>query len=140
MPLPNLPNLPPFLLVALGAALGGAARYLITQAMAPADARALPWATVLINVGGCLLIGLAAPFILGGNGLPPTHGREPWRWFALVGVLGGFTTFSTFGFESLRLAQQGVWGLTLAYVGASVVGSLGATWLGWLIGSAMAAR
>lgn len=108
--------------------------------MAPTDPRGFPWATVLINVSGCLLIGLLAPFILGGADHTVPEGREVWRWFALVGLLGGFTTFSTFGIESLRLIQQGLWGHAIGYVLVSVVGSLIATAVGWSISAAATAR
>ncbi len=134
------------LLVGLGAAAGGVARHVVGQALVSADPRAFPWATLIVNLSGCLAIGLLAPWVFGtgvGTGMGAGGGstaRHAWRWFAMVGVLGGFTTFSTFGLETLKLLQQGLWGLSAGYVGASVLGGLCAVTAGWAIGGMVASR
>lgn len=144
----SLLSFAPTLLVALGAALGGVGRHLIAQAMATDDPRSFPWATLVVNVSGCLLIGLLAPWALGAPAAAtageattvaasPTAWQTTSRWFLMVGVLGGFTTFSTFGLDALRLFQQGLWGATAGYLAASLIGSLAAVGLGWLMGAAI---
>ena len=113
--------------VALGGALGAVARYLISVAVAnaPGFGSAFPWATLTVNLAGCLGSGLAWA----------NWSQSPWfhdwgRAFLVVGVLGGFTTFSAFSFETLMLADAGRWGAATAYVTISVVGCLLAAWLG----------
>ena len=113
--------------VALGGALGAVARYLVSAAAAtgPGLGAGFPWATLAINLTGCLGIGFAW-----GN-----WSHLPWfqdwgRTFLLVGVLGGFTTFSAFSFETLMLVNAGRWGAAAAYAMASVAGCLFAAWLG----------
>jgi CrcB protein len=99
----------PLLLVALGGALGTAARYLLGLALAK-PSEAFPYATLAINVTGCLAIGLLVPILKAWNI------REPWQLMILVGVLGGYTTFSTFGRETLALVDAHRWGAAVAYV------------------------
>ncbi|MFM9093126.1 MAG: fluoride efflux transporter FluC, partial [Verrucomicrobiota bacterium] len=89
------------LLVVLGSALGGAARFLIAGWVGARMGGAFPWGTVLVNVSGSALIGaLAAREEM----LSPEA-----RQFLMAGVLGGFTTFSSFSLQTLRLAQDGDW-------------------------------
>ena len=110
--------------VFLGGGLGASARFLIGESLRPMLKSGFPWPTLAINLIGCALAGfLAARFGLSN----PDH---PWRAFILVGVLGGFTTFSAFGLESLTLVQQGRVSLAILYVLASVLGGLLAVWLG----------
>ncbi len=111
--------------VALGGALGAVARYLVSLAVSSAPGSGFPWATLTINLAGCLGIGFAWAHW--------SHSLwfNDWgRAFLVVGVLGGFTTFSAFSFETLMLADAGRWGTAAAYVMASVVGCLLAAWLG----------
>ncbi len=111
--------------VFLGGGLGASLRFLIGESLRPMLKSGFPWPTLAINVIGCALAGfLAARFGLNN----PEH---PWRAFILVGVLGGFTTFSAFGLESLTLAQQGRILLATLYVLVSVLGGLLAVWLGF---------
>lgn len=89
-----------FLLVFLGAGLGGCARYLVTLLLPASTATAsLPWNTIATNLTGCLAIGVLAALI------PPDN--VPARLFILVGILGGYTTFSSFSRESIDLFSQG---------------------------------
>ena len=113
--------------VFLGGGLGASARFLLGEWLRPVLKSSFPWPTLAINVIGCAVAGLlAARFGLSN----PEH---PWRAFVLVGVLGGFTTFSAFGLESLALVQQGRILLATMYVLASVLGGLLAVWLGFAL-------
>ncbi len=114
--------------VFLGGGLGASARFLLSEWLRPMLKSGFPWPTLAINVIGCAVAGfLAARFGLSN----PEH---PWRAFIVVGVLGGFTTFSAFGLESLSLVQEGRILLAILYVSASVLGGLLAVWLGIALG------
>ncbi len=82
--------------------------------------------TVAVNVLGCLLIGFLGTVLAGS-----TPVRDEWRFFALVGLLGGFTTFSTFGYETISLLNFGLWERALANVALSNVLGLIAVWAGY---------
>ena len=110
------------LAVALGSALGGCLRYLATLGVNALVQRAFPWGTLAVSVAGCLLIGMLHVFIVERGGE-----RETLRLFTMVGVMGGFTTFSSFSLETLLLVQQGAPGRAVAYVAASVVVCLAAS-------------
>lgn len=112
--------------VALGGAVGSVARYWLAGLMAGL-ATAFPWATVLANVSGSFLIGLAAT-LSGPEGrllVPPEI-----RQLVIVGLCGGYTTFSSFSLQTLQLAQEGRWLLAGGNVLLSVVACLLAVWLG----------
>ncbi len=112
------------LLIAAGGALGSVARAL-AGLLIPAGR--LPWATLLVNVAGSLVIGaLMARFTTPGAGLS-LRAHSFW----VVGVCGGFTTFSTFSWQTFEQAQKGHWGAAAANVLLSVGLCLAATWLGW---------
>ena len=100
------------LLVALGSGVGGALRFAIGVALAPRAPLAFPTATLLVNVAGSFLLGV----LLRGPAVEPT----PLRLALTVGLCGGFTTFSTFGYETVRLAQGGAAARAAAYVALSV--------------------
>ncbi len=115
------------LAVMLGGALGSLLRYGITQGTARLWGEAFPWGTLAVNVAGSAAIGFLAGLTLGGNplGLP-----ETWRLFLVVGVLGGFTTFSAYSIQTLSLLQEGALAAALLYAGGSVVLALAAVWIG----------
>lgn len=115
------------LLVALGGGLGAAGRFGVSLAM-PAKADGWPWATFTINVAGSLLIGLLAGWLA-------TRGDagEPWRLFLGVGVLGGFTTFSAYSLETMRLMERGDWMGASTYAAGSVIAGLIAVGVGLFI-------
>ncbi len=110
-------------LVALGGALGAAARYGVGAGFARFGF-ALPWGTLLVNVLGGLAMGLLVARTLPADTLRLALG---------VGVLGGFTTFSAFSLETVRLMEHQP-GLAMLYVAASVLLSIGACWLGLTLG------
>lgn len=113
-----------YLLVAAGSALGGAGRFALTTTVDLYTRPGFPWGTVLVNVLGCAVIGGLAALPLSVEA----------RQFLMVGVLGGFTTFSSFSLQTLTLAQEGRWGLAAGNVVASVVVCLAAVFLGYRLG------
>jgi CrcB protein len=112
------------LLVALGGGLGAAARFGVSLAV-PARADAWPLATFLINVSGSLAIGILAGWL-------STRGEsgEQWRLFLGVGVLGGFTTFSAYSLETLRMIERNDWLGASTYSIGSVLAGLVAVAIG----------
>jgi CrcB protein len=119
-----------YLLAALGGALGALARWAVTTAL-PHAPGAWPWATLLVNLTGCLAIGALLAVLLA------RFPASPWlRPFLAVGVLGGYTTYSTFAVDVVQLARSGRGLLAVAYVLASVLGGLVAVVLGLLAGRA----
>lgn len=114
-------------LVMLGAALGGAARYLAGGLVNASTRGDFPWGTLAVNLAGCLLMGVLF-------GLAEKSGwTSTMRAFVFVGVLGGFTTFSSFGLETMRLYQDGLPGQALLYVLASNVLGIGLAWAGYTV-------
>lgn len=111
------------LLVALGGGLGAAGRYGVSLAM-PAKPGDWPWATFSINVAGSLLIGVLAGW------LARSPDGEQWRLFLGVGVLGGFTTFSAYSLDTLRMIERGDWAGAALYALGSVAAGLAAVAIG----------
>lgn len=112
-------------LVLLGGALGSGARYGVALWAATRFGAAFPWGTLTVNIAGSFLIGLLAT-------LADELGRigPEGRVFLLVGVLGGFTTFSSFSLETVRLMEQNEPSRALANILASLALAIGATVLG----------
>ena len=106
-----------YLWVTVGSALGGLLRFAITRAMLNVST-AFPWSTVLINVLGCLLIGFFGTGTLAGTRFPASDNV---RLFVMVGVCGGFTTFSSFSLQTFDLLRAGAGGRALVNVLLSVV-------------------
>jgi CrcB protein len=122
------------LAVGVGAAIGGIGRLLVTQlVVARAGAGAAPWATMFINVSGSFLIGIVIELATSRAGLPPI-----WRYFLATGILGGYTTFSTFSFEALSYWTGGLTLTALFYVVGSVLLGIGAAFAGILTARAVA--
>ena len=113
-------------LVLLGSALGGLARFWLGLWALAWWGGAFPWGTLLINVLGSAVIGVAAAAL-------PASANEA-RAFLMVGVCGGFTTFSSFSLQALDLLQAGRAAASFAYVAASVLLCIGATAAGWALG------
>lgn len=114
--------------VAGGGALGALTRYGLGLWFASAWPGRLNIATLMVNVLGSLLIGIAYVVIVEKLRLPPVY-----RQLLMVGFLGGFTTFSAFSLEALTLVQSGQMVWALSYVGASVVLSLAAVTAGYYL-------
>jgi len=113
-------------LVGLGGALGSILRYGVGGLVGRLKAGwTFPLETLLINVAGCLVIGWLA-------GLSEARGAfsAPTRAFLFIGLLGGFTTFSTFGYETFQLMRDGQWSSAALSTTLQVVLGLGAVWAG----------
>ncbi len=103
--------------IALGGALGSVARYWIALWALPVS-RHLPWGTIGINVAGSFLIGFFGTLTLEGG----RHPAPEWaRLFVMVGICGGFTTFSSFSLQTLDLLRAGATGRALANITVSIV-------------------
>jgi CrcB protein len=121
-------------LAALGGAVGALARWAVAEAV-PGSPGGWPWATLLVNLTGCLLLGVL--FAVLAARLP----EAPWpRPFLAVGVLGGFTTYSTFAVDLVALVRTGAAGTAAGYLLVSVVGGVLAVAAGALAGRAIAGR
>jgi CrcB protein len=115
------------LLLMLGGAVGTYARYLVGRWVGLHPwAQAFPYGTLVINVSGSFILAVAAVMIL--ERLPP--GYENWYLLIGTGFCGGYTTFSTFEWETFKLVRDGSWG----YAIANVVGSVLAGFIGVLLG------
>jgi len=103
--------------VALGGAVGSIGRYWLATWALPIS-RALPAGTIMINIIGSFVIGFFGTLTLESGRHPAS---EPTRLFVMVGVCGGFTTFSSFSLQTLDLMRSGAWNRALLNVGASVL-------------------
>jgi CrcB protein len=115
----------PVLWVALGGAAGSVARYGVGFAAARLFGLAFPWGTLVVNIVGGVAIGILAA--------RTGPSDESMRLLLGVGFLGGFTTFSAFSLETVRLMEHQP-GLAALYAGASLILSVGACWLGLSLG------
>jgi CrcB protein len=125
----------PFLassLVALGGAIGSLLRYqvgrLMTHVLGPAVVTAFPWATLTVNVVGSLVMGVLAGWLSKFG-----QGGEHWRLFVGVGLLGGFTTFSSFSLELMLLIERGQSAYAFLYAAISLLAGLSALYIGLII-------
>jgi fluoride exporter len=117
------------LAIAAGGGIGAVLRHLVNHVVQARFGAAFPLGIFIVNVGGCLAIGLVAGLLASTR----LHLSEQARTFVVVGVLGGFTTFSSFGLDTFTLARGGH---TLAAFGNAVgqlVLGLAAVWLGFAI-------
>ena len=103
------------LLIFAGAGLGGVLRFYVGGWIQSSAGAAFPWGTLAVNISGSALLAFALPFLQ--QYLPAAE----WRAFIAVGLFGGYTTFSTFSYESISLVQEGAWLRAATYVLASVV-------------------
>lgn len=117
-----------YLAVMAGAAFGGLLRYVIANAITERYAGRFPLGTFVVNITGCFLIGLAMTIL--------TERMNPhrnWGLFLVTGMLGGYTTFSTFGWETFQASRQtGPW-MAMANVAASAAMGYLAVWLGVIL-------
>ena len=112
--------------IAAGGALGAVARYGLGAWVQRASGSTLPWGTAVVNVLGAFVLGGIVVWIRAAQPAPGI------RAFATIGLLGGFTTFSTLSYETVALAQSGQWGRAAAYA----LGSLALGVLAVLLGAA----
>ncbi len=120
-----------YLLIGLGGFFGSMLRYAVSTGVQRLDPDAsFPYGTLAVNGLGCLALGLLAGLADARGVLGPEA-----RLGLMIGLLGGFTTFSTFGYETLALLREGAWAPAAANVAGSVVIGLAACWLGYGLGS-----
>lgn len=119
------------LVVMLGGALGALARYIFGALALPISAQ-LPWGTILINIAGSFVIGLFGTLTLAGGRYPAS---DTLRLFVMVGVCGGFTTFSSFSLQTLDLMRAGAMDRAAVNIGASVVLCIAGVAAGHAIGA-----
>jgi CrcB protein len=120
------------LLVAAGGAVGAVLRYVLDQLVSARVKGPFPWGTYLVNVLGCLVLG-----VLAGT----ASSAEVPNWvlpLLATGLCGGLTTFSTFSFETFRLAEDGAWSRAAANAVGSLVVGLSAAALGYAAAAAIA--
>ncbi len=126
-----------YLWIALGGALGSVMRFWMSNAVAQRFGATLPWGTLFVNVTGSFLIGVLAGLSAPGGRFA---GADSFRQFFIVGICGGYTTFSAFSIQTLDLIRAG----QLLHAGGNVLLSvtlcLIAVWLGHLLGSALHGR
>ena len=123
-----------FFAVALGAAAGGVARYYLGAAVLHRAGANFPWATLLINVTGSLLLGFIVRYAVNTPGV-----SDPVRLLLTTGFCGGYTTFSTFSYETAVLLESGRYERAAVYVAASVLVSLVATFGGFALANQIVA-
>jgi fluoride exporter len=105
-----------YLLVFIGGGLGTMLRHAINMICARWFGTAFPYGTFLINISGSVVMGLIAGYLAFKG-----DAAQPWRWFLMTGILGGYTTFSAFSLDSMLLYERGEIGLAAFYVVGSVV-------------------
>lgn len=113
------------LLVAAGGAIGAALRHLTVQVVAGHLSRETYWGTMLVNLGGCVLMGVGAAFLI--DRLDRTY------LLLLTGILGGYTTFSAYALDGYRLLEQGRLGTAALYLAGTPLLSLAAFALGMVL-------
>jgi len=127
-----------YLWVALGGALGSVSRFWINGLVSEKTSATFPWGTLIINIGGSFVIG-----VLGAVASPEGRLNSPTRQFItqflMIGVCGGYTTFSSFSLQTLNLVRDREWLYAGGNVVLSVVLCLVAVWLGWLLGETFGA-
>ena len=126
-----------YLWIGLGGALGSMARHWSNGIIGALAGVGFPWGTLAINVLGSLVIGFAAAALSAEGRFP---GGDTPRQFVMVGLCGGYTTFSAFSLQTFSLIQANQWLPAAANVGLSVGLCMIAVWLGYALGLALAPK
>lgn len=121
-----------YLLVMLGGAVGSLARYMVGRGTMAWFGPGYPWGTLAVNLIGGFLMGALA------GALARIGGSENTRLLIGIGILGGFTTFSSFSLDTVTMIERGDWGMALSYALVSVTGSVAALFAGLYLTRAMA--
>ena len=119
--------------IALGGALGAVGRYALSSQITHWSGPGFPWGILLVNIAGCFAMGVIAEL-----GALTLNLSPEMRAFLTTGILGGFTTFSAFALDSAVMIERGDWMSTMVYVGASVLGSIAALFLGLAVARSFA--
>jgi CrcB protein len=125
-------DMPKYLLIAIGGALGSIARYWVTNAVNARLVAPFHAGTLAVNLAACLAIGLLIPSAKRRDGA-----GSPWRFLIAVGFIGAFSTFSTFEWEMFSTARSGAFLLAGIYAGVSLLFGLFAVWSGTKIADAL---
>ena len=123
-----------YVLIAIGSALGGMGRYFFSGVVMSFTGGTFPYGTMLVNITGCLVIGFFAT-------LTGPDGRllvgTPARQFVMIGICGGYTTFSSFSLETFNLMRDGEWMPAALNAGGSIFLCIVAVWLGYVAATAL---
>ena len=123
-----------YLWIAIGGALGSVGRFWLSGLVAGRVGETFPWGTIIVNVTGCFAIG-----VIGALASPEGRLNSPTRQFItqflMIGVCGGYTTFSSFSLQTLNLLRDGEWLHAGGNVLLSVLLCMIAVWLGFMLGS-----
>ena len=126
-----MPDAAPFLLVLFGGIVGGVARYAVSGFVARRIGETFPWGTLAVNASGALVIGLLAAWLA-------AHAAGSSLWIAAaVGVLGSYTTVSSFSLQTLALARDSEWLLVVQNILVSLALCLGAAFAGLVAGAVL---
>jgi fluoride exporter len=120
--------------IAIGSALGGVARYWCSGVAARLVGETFPWGTLIVNIVGSFIIGFFAT-LTGPDGRVFVSSTA--RQFVMIGICGGYTTFSSFSIQTLNLVQDGEWFRAGANIVLSVICCLVAVWAGYLLAASM---
>jgi CrcB protein len=125
-----------YLAVGVGSAIGGVGRYWLAGVIGQRHGDNFPWGTIVVNVTGSFAIGvLAALAAAGGQSNPRLNPLA--AQFLMVGICGGYTTFSAFSLQTLKLIQAGSLSQAGANVALSVIACTVAVWIGYVLGQAL---
>ena len=122
-----------YLWVAIGGALGSVGRFWLNGLISTRFGETFPWGTMLINITGSFLIGLIGA-LANPEGRMDSSSRAFATQFIMIGICGGYTTFSSFSLQTLNLLRDRDWLYAGGNVVLSVVLCLVAVWFGWLLG------
>jgi fluoride exporter len=120
--------------VAIGGALGSVGRFWLNGLISSRFGETFPWGTMLINITGSFLIGVIGA-LANPEGRMDSSSRAFATQFVMIGICGGYTTFSSFSFQTLNLLRDREWLYAGGNVVLSVLLCMIAVWLGWLLGS-----
>ena len=129
-----MPSLKLYLVVLIGSALGGLARFILSGLIGSQFGETFPWGTIVVNITGSFAIGFCAALVMPGGRVVLSPAM---RLFLMTGVCGGYTTFSAFSLQTFTLMSDGHWGKATGNVVGSVALCVLATWLGFLAASAI---
>jgi CrcB protein len=121
-----------YLLIALGGALGSIARFWVGSAIGSRMGVRFPYGTLVVNITACLVIGFSLTYLGKLADLNPA-----WRYLIAVGVIGAYSTFSTYEWETLSTLRSGAFALASVYAVGSLVLGLAATWCGAALAEAI---
>jgi CrcB protein len=117
-----------YFLIALGGALGSMARFWIGSTIANRMGTRLPYGTFFINIMACAIIGFSLTFLASRTGLSPA-----WRFLVPIGLIGAFSTFSTYEWETLSTIRNGAFLMAALYALSSLIFGLAAVWFGAML-------